>query len=93
MSIVGLSYANKAAPNGAAIMFAAPVGSNKCEGGTVQVYPSAQPCSVLQASLIKQGSTVAMLRALPVVETKNGYRDVLLPTAGGCVLISVGLRQ
>jgi hypothetical protein len=28
------------------------------------------------------------------VETKTGYRDVLIPTAGGgCVVVSVGLRQ
>src|SRR3977135_2792539 len=34
VSIVGLNYANKATPNGAAILFAAPLGSGKCEGGT-----------------------------------------------------------
>src|SRR5690348_11045101 len=93
LSIVGLNYANnKATPNGAAILFAAPLGSGKCEGSTV--YPFAQSCSALQASLIKEGHTIATLRALPVVETKNGYRDVLIPTAGsGCVLVSVGMRQ
>jgi hypothetical protein len=94
VSIVGLNYANKATPNGAAILFAAPLGSGKCEGGTVQIYPFGQSCSALQASLIKEGHTIATLRALPVVETKNGYRDVLIPTAGGgCVLVSVGIRQ
>lgn len=95
LSIVGLNYANnKATPNGAAILFAAPLGSGKCEGSTVQIYPFAQSCSALQASLIKEGHTIATLRALPVVETKNGYRDVLIPTAGsGCVLVSVGMRQ
>ncbi len=94
VSIVGLNYANKATPNGAAILFAAPLGSGKCEGGTVQIYPFGQSCSALQASLIKEGHTIATLRALPVVETKNGYRDVLIPTAGGgCVLVSVGMRQ
>lgn len=95
VSIVGLSYANnKATPNGAAIVFAAPVGTAKCEGSTVQIYPFAQSCSALQASLIKEGRTIATLRALPVVETKNGYRDVLIPTSGGgCVLVSVGIKQ
>src|ERR1051325_5791275 len=43
LSIVGLNYANnKATPNGAAILFAAPLGSGKCEGSTVQIYPFAQ---------------------------------------------------
>jgi hypothetical protein len=94
LSIIGLQYADKTAPNAAAVIVAAPVGPAKCDGATVQIYPVARPCSAVQASLIKQGHTVAMLGALPVVETKAGYRDVLLPSAGGgCVLILVGLRQ
>jgi hypothetical protein len=95
LSVVGLNYPNnKAVPNGAAILFAAPLAGGKCEGSTVQVYPFGQSCSALQASLIKEGRTIATLRALPVVETKLGYRDVLIPTAGGgCVLVSIGMRQ
>ena len=94
VSIVGLSYANKAAPNAAAVMVAAPIGSGKCQGAMVQVYPVARPCSAVQASLIKEGHTIAALRALPVVETKAGARDILIPTAGGgCVLVGVNLRQ
>jgi hypothetical protein len=92
-SIVGLSYQNKGAPNAAAVLFAAPLGPGKCEGQTVQVYPTAQPCSAVQASLIKEGRTVATLQALPVVETKGGVRNLLLPTAGGgCVIVAVGIR-
>lgn len=94
VSIVGLSYANKTAPNAAAVMVAAPIGPGKCQGATVQVYPVAQSCSALQASLIKEGHTVAALQALPVIETKSGSRDVLIPTAGGgCALLAVSLRQ
>lgn len=94
LSIVGLQYADKAAPNAAAVIVAAPVSPAKCDGATVQIYPVARPCSAVQASLIKQGHTVTMLGALPVVETKAGYRDLLLPSAGGgCVLIAVSLRQ
>jgi hypothetical protein len=93
VSIIGLSYANKLAPNATAVILAAPIGSAKCAGETVQIYPFAQSCSALQASLIKEGRTITMLRALPVVETKTGIRNVLMPTAGGgCVLIAVGLR-
>ena len=94
LSIVGLHYANKEAPSAAAVILAAPVGPRQCDGATVQVVPVARPCSAVQAGLINQGHTVAMLGALPVVETKTGYRDLLLPSAGGgCVVVSVGLRQ
>jgi hypothetical protein len=92
-SIVGLSYPNKLAPNAASIIFAAPVGPGRCEGETVQIYPTAQPCSVVQANLIKEGHTIATLQALPVVETKTGGRDILLPSAGGgCVIVATGLK-
>jgi hypothetical protein len=92
-SIVGLSYPNKGAPNAAAVILAAPLGPNRCQGQTVQVYPTAQPCSAVQAALIKEGHTLGMLQALPVVETKNGIRDVLLPSSGGgCVIVAVALR-
>ncbi len=94
VSIVGLSYANKVAPNGAAVILAAPTGAGKCNGETVQIYPFAQSCSAIQASLIKDGHTVATLRALPVVETKAGIRNVLIPTTGGgCVVVAVTMRQ
>ncbi|SDR34132.1 hypothetical protein SAMN05444161_2965 [Rhizobiales bacterium GAS191] len=92
-TIIGLSYPNKGAPNAAALIFAAPLGANRCQGQTVQIYPTAQPCSAVQASLIKEGHTVGMLQALPVVETKGGIRDILLPTAGGgCVIVAVAIR-
>jgi hypothetical protein len=92
-SIIGLSYPNKGAPNAAAVIFAAPLGPGKCQGETVQIYPTALPCSAVQASLIKEGRTLATLQALPVVETKGGGRDVLMPTAGGgCVIVAIGLR-
>ena len=93
-SIVGLTYPNKGAPNAAAVIFAAPVGPNRCQGQSVQVYPVAQPCSALQAALIKEeGRTLGTLQAIPLVQTKTGVRDLLLPTAGGgCVIVAIGVR-
>jgi hypothetical protein len=93
-SMIGLTYANNAAPNAAAVILAAPVGAGKCEGESVQVYPFAQSCTALQAALIKQGRTVATLRAMPVIQTNSGFEDILLPSAGGgCVVVSVGQRK
>ena len=92
-SIIGLSYPNKIAPNGAAVIFAAPIGPTACEGGSVQIYPTAQPCSIVQAGLLKNGHTLASIQALPVVETGDGARSVLMPTAGsGCVIVTVRPR-
>jgi hypothetical protein len=93
VSIVGLSYANKAAPNAAAVIVAAPGEAGRCHGATMQIYPVARSCSAIQAELIKDGHTIATLGALPVVETKAGLRDVLIPTSGGCAVVAVGMRQ
>src|SRR5437763_15847220 len=48
VSIVGLNYANKATPNGAAILFAAPLGSGKCEAAPCRFTPSGNPAARCQ---------------------------------------------
>ncbi|SEE57161.1 hypothetical protein SAMN05444161_6219 [Rhizobiales bacterium GAS191] len=89
-SILGLSYSNQAIPNGAAVLLAAPTGSNTCHGQIVQVYPVARPCTALQPEL---GNTIAVLRSIPMIETKTGARSLLMPTLGnGCVVVTIGLR-
>ena len=94
VSLVGLSYKSPIAPNGAAVMLAAPIGPGRCEGAVVQIVPSARPCSVIQGSLVKAGRTIAMLQGLAVVQTNLGIRDLLMPTVGGgCALVAVGLQE
>lgn len=94
VSILGLSYQSPVAPNGAAVILAAPLGPGRCEGETVQVIPSARSCSVIQASLLRAGRTIAMLQGLAVVQTNLGTRDLLMPTVGGgCALVAVGVQE
>ena len=94
VSIVGLSYKDQVAPNGAAVILAAPMAPGKCEGGTVQVLPTARSCTVVQASLLKEGRTIAVASGLPIVETKAGLRVILLPTTGGgCTIVAVGQQE
>src|SRR5262249_23751688 len=64
VSMVGLKYKSPVAPNAAAVIVAAPVGPNRCQGEVVQVIPSARSCSVIQASLVKTGRTIATLQGL-----------------------------
>jgi hypothetical protein len=94
VSMVALNYKSPLAPNAAAVILAAPVGPNRCEGEVVQVIPSARPCSVVQALLVKTGRTIAMLQGLAVVQTQFGVRNLLMPTAGGgCTLVAVGVQE
>lgn len=94
VSMVGLSYKSPIAPNGAAVMLAAPVAPGRCAGEVVQIVPSARSCSVIQASLVKAGRTIAMLQGMAVVQTNLGARDLLMPAVGGgCTLVAVGLQQ
>lgn len=92
-SVIGLTYPSKVAPNGIAVIFAAPLSGDKCEGGTVQVIPTAQPCSTVQARLINVGRTIGMLQAMAVVEMRDGSREILVPGAsGGCVIVTARHR-
>jgi hypothetical protein len=92
-SIIGLTYANSAAPNGLALIFAAPIGVGKCEGESVQIYPTSQSCTKVHADLLGFGQTIGAVGNLPIVETKDGGRDILIPSAGsGCVIVSVRIH-
>ena len=92
-SIIGMNYPNKVAPNGAAVIIAAPIDGSRCEGETVQIYPTTNSCTAVQAALINNGRTLTTLRSLPLLQTKDGNRELLMPTAGGgCVVVSIGLH-
>jgi hypothetical protein len=91
-SIVSLAYPNRVAPRAAAILVAAPTATQNCDTSTVQVFPTARPCNVVEADLLKDGKVIADLAGLPVTQSPNGARQILLPTAGnGCVMIVVTL--
>lgn len=89
-SIAGLRYVQQAAPRAAAVVGAVPTRNGKCDALGVQVVPSARSCGTLQASLLGKGKAVANLTGLPLIESPNGQRFLLLPSAGnGCVIVAV----
>ena len=91
-SIALIRYPDAAAPRSAAVLLAVPTAANGCEGGAVQVVPSARSCAAIQAQLMQGGKELASLTGLPVIENATGMRQILLPAPGnGCVMISVGL--
>jgi hypothetical protein len=89
-SIAGLFSGNSLAPNGLALIFAAPLDAKKCEGESVQIYPTGQSCTKSHALLLNFGRTIGSIGNLPIVETSDGGRTILIPSAGGgCVIVSV----
>jgi hypothetical protein len=91
-SIVSLAYPNKIAPHAAAVLLAAPTQGQSCDTSTVQIFPTARPCNAVLADLLKDGKVIADLAGMPVSQTPNGARQLLMPTAGnGCVMIVVNL--
>jgi hypothetical protein len=91
-SIISLAYPNKIAPHAAAILLAAPTQGQSCDTSTVQIFPTARPCNAVLADLLKDGKVIADLAGMPVSQTPNGARQLLMPTAGnGCVMIVVNL--
>jgi hypothetical protein len=91
-SIISLAYPNKIAPHAAAVLLAAPTEGQSCDTSTVQIFPTARPCNAVLADLLKDGKVIADLAGMPVSQTPNGARQLLMPTAGnGCVMIVVNL--
>ena len=91
-SIALMRYPNQVAPRSASVLLVTPNAAGSCEGGTVQVVPSARPCAAIQAQLMQGGKSIATLTGLPLIENLAGIRQILLPAPGnGCVMISVGL--
>jgi hypothetical protein len=91
-SIISLAYPNKVAPRAAAILLAAPTQGQSCDTSTVQIFPTARPCNAVLADLLKDGKVIADLAGMPVSQTPNGARQLLMPTAGnGCVMVVVNL--
>jgi hypothetical protein len=91
-SIVSLAYPNAVSPRAVAILLAAPTQPQSCDTSTVQIFPTARPCNVVLADLLKEGKVIADLDGMPVSQSPNGARQILMPTAGnGCVMIVVAL--
>lgn len=92
-SIIGLSETNTLTPNGLALIFAAPINLNKCEGQSVEIHPAALSCTKAHANLLEVGRTLGEVGNLPVIEAKDGSRIILIPTTGGgCVIVSVHIN-
>jgi hypothetical protein len=91
-SIVTLAYPTKIAPHATTILTAAPTAANGCDMSTVEIFPTARPCNDVLGDLLKKGKVVADLSGLPITQSEDGKRQLVMPTAGnGCVLVVVGL--
>lgn len=90
MSLIGMAPNNPAAPNAAALLYASPARGGGCTATIVQVFPTARPCAAVQADLSRNGRTVAVLAAMPVVEREAGRYMLLQAPGGGCVIVATG---
>lgn len=89
-SIIALRYGSNVSPRGAAVIVNSPMQTSECDATTLQVMPTARPCSAIQNSLIEKGTAVANLTGLALIQTKNDTSYLLLPTAGdGCAIVSL----
>jgi hypothetical protein len=88
-AIVGMAFkSDPTLSTGASIVFAAPVQSG-CEGNLVRVVPSTQPCNAAVQSLGLANEQAVTLANVPMATTKAGANVIFLPTANGCVIVTV----
>jgi len=91
-SIVAMNYGGNVSPRGAAVIVNSPMRDSTCDATTVQVVPTARPCSAIQSSLITKGKAVANLTGLALIQTDGEVSYLLLPTAGdGCAIVSMAV--
>lgn len=89
-SVVALNYGGTISPRGAALIINSPMRDATCDATTVQVVPTARPCSAIQGSLMTKGKAVANLAGLALIQTPGDVSYLLLPTAGdGCTIVSM----
>jgi hypothetical protein len=89
-SVVALRYGDAVSPRGAAVIVNSPMRDATCDATTIQVVPTARPCSAVQSGLIGRGKAVANLTGLALIQSPGDVSYLLLPTAGdGCAIVSM----
>jgi hypothetical protein len=89
--LMGMDYNNRPGLDKAsAILIAAPVAPQSCEGVLVQVIPSTRTCEAIAESLTKEGGKpLDVLAGVHNLLSVRGERVMLLPAARSCVIVSM----
>lgn len=78
------------ATNGISGVFSAPTSNGKCDAAAVQIIPTQDPCSKIQAQVMEKGKLLGDLAGIPILQNAANAQVMLIPAAAnGCVVVAL----
>jgi hypothetical protein len=90
VSMIGQQFAagQNSVPNGLSGVFSVPTAEGNCDAAAVQIIPTVDPCSSMQAQILVKGRTLGNLAGVPLLQNAANAQVMLLPGANNsCVLV------
>ena len=91
VSMIGQKLAaNSGATNGISGVFSAPTADGKCDAAAVQIIPTQDACSKIQAQVMEKGKLLGDLAGIPILQNSANAQVMLIPAAAnGCVVVAL----
>ncbi len=78
------------ATNGISGVFSAPTSNGKCDAAAVQIIPTQDACSKIQAQVMEKGKLLGDLAGIPILQNAANAQVMLIPAAAnGCVVVAL----
>ena len=78
------------ATNGISGVFSAPTKDGKCDAAAVQIIPTQDACSKIQAQVMEKGKLLGDLAGIPILQNAANAQVMLIPAAAnGCVVVAL----
>lgn len=92
VSMIGQQFApgQNSMPNALAGVFSVPTTEGKCDAAALQVIPTTDPCTTVQAQIMIKGRALGTLAGVPLLQNAANAQVMLLPGANNsCVLVAL----
>ena len=78
------------ATNGISGVFSAPTSNGKCDAAALQIIPTQDACSKIQAQVMEKGKLLGDLAGIPILQNAANAQVMLIPAAAnGCVVVAL----
>ncbi len=78
------------ATNGISGVFSAPTKDGKCDAAALQIIPTQDACSKIQAQVMEKGKLLGDLAGIPILQNAANAQVMLIPAAAnGCVVVAL----
>jgi hypothetical protein len=91
VSMIGQKLApNAGATNGISGVFSSPTANGKCDAAALQIIPTQDACSKIQAQVLEKGKLLGDLAGIPILQNAANAQVMLIPAAANsCVVVAL----